>query len=64
IEPSSIALAMGSGRNGVADAAWLFCLLVEGGHCQPDVFTFNTLIKGFCAIGNNNTGHPAARERD
>ncbi|KAK9942554.1 hypothetical protein M0R45_008212 [Rubus argutus] len=34
-------------KNKVAEAARLFCKMLEGGHCDPNVVTFGTLIRDF-----------------
>ncbi|KAL6200417.1 hypothetical protein ACLB2K_030198 [Fragaria x ananassa] len=41
-------------ENRIQEAARIFSKMVHGGHCVPNVVTFNTIIKGLCRMGDNN----------
>ncbi|PQM32603.1 pentatricopeptide repeat-containing protein [Prunus yedoensis var. nudiflora] len=51
-------------ENRVAEAATLLHKMMREGNCQPNVVTFNTLVKGFCMRGNNRAAIQLLRKME
>lgn len=67
LEPTVTTYTMINGfvlDNRMADAVGICSKMLQGGHCMPNVFTFNTIIKGLCTRGDNNAAIQLLRKME